>query len=236
MKQVTEGTSGEGSIKYFSSFRQKSIYCGAAKRLDLGERTGRMGTVLGVFYRHRHTSSKTSSFGGTSAQPLGVALFFALSMRRCSMIAEIIHGCGTFHESKLRLPRIGLKRRQHTADDRVRCVIPRYGSVGLHLPPVSRLAPFEQAERPKCFDILDKDNIQQPYSRSRFALGARVMCRVHRRFTLTLYAAFAKPAFCAIAGLLTAVKAGVAAAVIDLASLRNRGAFFNERISSGPEK
>lgn len=51
-----------------------------------------------------------------------------------------------------------------------------------------------------------------------------------------LYAAFAEPAVCAIAGLLTAVKAGVAAAVIDLASLRNQDAFFNERISRGSEQ
>jgi hypothetical protein len=51
-----------------------------------------------------------------------------------------------------------------------------------------------------------------------------------------LYAAFAGLVFYAIPSLLTAVKAGVAAAVIDLASLRNRGAFFNERISSGPEQ
>lgn len=49
--------------------------------LDWAMRTGRIGTVLGVFYRHRHTSSKTSSFGGTSAQPHGVALFFALMLR-----------------------------------------------------------------------------------------------------------------------------------------------------------
>jgi hypothetical protein len=34
--------------------------------------------VLGVFYRHRHISSKTSSFGGTSAQPFGVAFFLPI--------------------------------------------------------------------------------------------------------------------------------------------------------------
>lgn len=46
------------------------------KWLDRQVLHGKMGTVLGAFYRYRHISSKTSSFGGTSAQPLGVALFF----------------------------------------------------------------------------------------------------------------------------------------------------------------
>jgi|GEM_PF-4736054 len=47
------------------------------KWLDRQVLHGKMGTMLGAFYRYRHISSKTSSFGGTSAQPPGVALFFA---------------------------------------------------------------------------------------------------------------------------------------------------------------
>ena len=45
------------------------------KLLDSLVLHGKIGTVLGAFYRYRHISSKTSSFGGTSAQPLGVAFF-----------------------------------------------------------------------------------------------------------------------------------------------------------------
>jgi hypothetical protein len=45
------------------------------KWLDRQVLHGKMGTVLGAFYRYRHISSKTSSFGGTSAQPSGVAFF-----------------------------------------------------------------------------------------------------------------------------------------------------------------
>jgi len=47
------------------------------KWLDRQVLHGKMETVLGAFYRYRHISSKASSFGGTSAQPPGVALFFA---------------------------------------------------------------------------------------------------------------------------------------------------------------
>ena len=86
------------------------------------------------------------------------------------------------------------------------------------------------ASRHKCFGILDL----QQYSRSHLPL-ARESCAEFIP-DCNLYAASAELAFCAIASLLTAVKAGVAAAVIDLASLRNQGAFFNERISRGSEQ
>lgn len=62
------------------------------------------------------------------------------------------------------------------------------------------------------------------------ALGARVMCRASNIEPIPAgcpYAVSGGLAVCTIPSLLTAVKAGIAAAVIDLASLWNRGTFFS---------
>jgi hypothetical protein len=60
----------------FSQLSGDKMYIAEQQKwLDRQVLHGKMGTVLDAFYRYRHISSKTSSFGGTSAQPPGVAFF-----------------------------------------------------------------------------------------------------------------------------------------------------------------
>jgi hypothetical protein len=72
---------GPDQFSFSQPIRDKMYFAEQQKCLTASIEVAKIGTVLGVFYRHRHISSKTSSFGGTSAQPSGVALFFALMLR-----------------------------------------------------------------------------------------------------------------------------------------------------------
>ena len=74
--QITLQTRKRIRLSFSRQFDNKMYIAEQHKWLDRDVLHGKIGTVLGAFYRHRYISSKTSSFGGTSAQPSGVALFF----------------------------------------------------------------------------------------------------------------------------------------------------------------
>jgi hypothetical protein len=179
-------------------------------------------------------SSKTSSFGGTSAQPSGVALFFWLvDVATHNIIRNLpmqLHFPSTESISTLALPQ------------------PRCGpqETSAQFPLTTPDAQLRRSVRDQR-DVSPRASVcgglwytrNAATSPESSALGAMVMCRASNIEPIPSgcpYAVSGGLAVCTIPSLLTAVKAGVAAAVIDLASLRNRDAFFNERISRGSEQ
>jgi hypothetical protein len=75
VEQVTLQAVLRPRLRFSQPSGDKMYIAEQQKWLDRQVLHGKMGPVLDAFYRYRYISSKTSSFGGTSAQPPGVAFF-----------------------------------------------------------------------------------------------------------------------------------------------------------------
>ncbi len=98
--QFTLQTRQRIRLSFSHQFDNKMYIAEQHKWLDRDVLHGKIATVLGVFYRYRYISSKTSSFGGTSAQPSWVALFFGLFVLQRSILTKLLIACASFDQSK----------------------------------------------------------------------------------------------------------------------------------------
>lgn len=217
VKQVTPSWRRPLQFSYSKALDNKIYIAKQQKSLDGQAARGRMEAVLGVFTDIGTYPPKPPPLVELQRNPPGLRFFLCFRCGGAAFCRKMVN------DAVFSINRCGGNRSGFLS---VVCS----GRCGAD--------PAAQPKAPSTLPLLRKAAKVLWYTRratfpESFALGARVLCRAHS--SLKCHAVSAELAVCAIPGLLTAVKAGVAAAVIDLASLRNRDAFFNERILRGPE-